>query len=77
VPAHWQHQHVKDAPASAGSLIDVVLAERRNLILRNPFTANNFATAKTLVCGYRMILPGEVAPSHRRSADGLRVILLP
>jgi gentisate 1,2-dioxygenase len=75
VPAHWQYRHVKDALTSAGSLIDVELAERRNLILRNPFPNNNFATVKTLVCAYQMILPGETAPSHRHSAHALRVIL--
>lgn len=75
VPAHWQYEKVKDALTSAGSLIDVELAERRNLILRNPFPNNNFATVKTLVCAYQMILPGEVAPSHRHSAHALRVIL--
>jgi gentisate 1,2-dioxygenase len=75
VPAHWQYQQVKDALTSAGSLIDVALAERRNLILRNPFPSNYFATVKTLVCAYQMILPGETAPSHRHSAHALRVIL--
>lgn len=75
VPAHWHYQHVRSALASAGNLIDVALAERRNLILRNPFPANNFATVRTLVCAYQMILPGEVAPSHRHSAHALRVIL--
>jgi gentisate 1,2-dioxygenase len=75
VPAHWQYQQVKDALTSAGSLIDVALAERRNLVLRNPFPNNNFATVKTLVCAYQMILPGETAPSHRHSAHALRVIL--
>ena len=75
VPVHWDYRQVKDALASAGTLIDVALAERRNLILRNPFPDNNFATVKTLVCAYQMILPGEVAPSHRHSAHALRVIL--
>jgi gentisate 1,2-dioxygenase len=75
VPAHWRYQQVKDALTSAGILIDVALAERRNLILRNPFQNNNFATVRTLVCAYQMILPGEIAPSHRHSAHALRVIL--
>jgi gentisate 1,2-dioxygenase len=75
VPAHWQYRHVKDALTSAGNLIDVALAERRNLILRNPFANNNFATVRTLVCAYQMILPGETAPSHRHSAHALRVML--
>jgi len=75
VPMHWGYQQVKDALASAGTLIDVALAERRNLILRNPFPNNNFATVKTLVCAYQMILPGEIAPSHRHSAHAMRLIL--
>ena len=75
VPAHWCYEAVKGALASAGSLIDVALAERRNLILRNPFPSNNFATVRTMVCAYQMILPGELAPSHRHSAHALRVIL--
>jgi gentisate 1,2-dioxygenase len=75
LPAHWRYEEVKDALAAAGGLIDVKLAERRNLILRNPFPGNNFATVKTLVCAYQMILPGEVAPSHRHSSHALRVIL--
>jgi gentisate 1,2-dioxygenase len=75
LPVHWDYQQVKHALASAGTLIDVALAERRNLILRNPFPNNNFATVKTLVCAYQMILPGEVAPSHRHSAHAMRVIL--
>jgi gentisate 1,2-dioxygenase len=75
VPAHWRYQQVKDALTSAGNLIDVALAERRNFILRNPFPDNNFATVRTLVCAYQMILPGEIAPSHRHSAHALRVML--
>jgi gentisate 1,2-dioxygenase len=75
VPAHWEYQPIKDALTSAGSLVDVALAERRNLVLRNPFPGNGFATARTLVCAYQMILPGEIAPSHRHSAHALRVIL--
>lgn len=74
-PHHWSYQDVKIALAAAGDLIDVAHAERRNLILRNPFPGNNFATTKTLVCAYQMILPGEVAPSHRHSAHALRVII--
>lgn len=75
VPMRWDYAQVREALASAGSLIDVELAERRNLILRNRFPGNNFATVRTLVCAYQMILPGEVAPSHRHSAHAMRVIL--
>jgi gentisate 1,2-dioxygenase len=75
VPALWRYQPIKHALDAAGDLIPVELAERRNLILRNPIPDNVFATSRTLVCAYQMILPGEHAPSHRHSSHALRVIL--
>jgi gentisate 1,2-dioxygenase len=75
VPAHWSYPAIKDALDAAGGLIDVALAERRNLVLRNPFPGNNFATTATFACAYQMILPGESAPSHRHSPHALRVII--
>ena len=75
LPMQWRYQPIKDALAAAGGLIDVELAERRNLILRNPIPDNGFATTRTLVSAYQMIMPGEHAPSHRHSSHALRVIL--
>jgi gentisate 1,2-dioxygenase len=75
VPTRWRYDEIKQALDAAGGLIDVALAERRNLVLRNPFPGNTFATARTLACAYQMILPGEKAPSHRHSSHALRVIL--
>jgi gentisate 1,2-dioxygenase len=60
---------------AAGRLIDVSLAERRNLVMRNPAPGANFETTRTLVCAYQMILPGEQAPSHRHASHALRVII--
>jgi gentisate 1,2-dioxygenase len=73
-PTHWRYQPIRDALEAAGGLIPVELAERRNLILRNPIPNNGFATTRTLVCAYQMIMPGEHAPSHRHSSHALRVI---
>ena len=39
VPAHWSYRGIHDALEAAGSLVDVTLAERRNLVLRNPSPA--------------------------------------
>src|SRR4051794_29643040 len=75
VPALWRYEQVKAALDAAGRLIDVSLAERGNLILRNPIPDNEFATTRTLVAAYQMILPGEKAPSHRHASHALRVIL--
>jgi gentisate 1,2-dioxygenase len=75
VPAHWRYEECKAALDAAGRLIDVSLAERRNLVLRNPIKGNDIATTRTLVSAYQMILPGEKAPSHRHVAHALRVII--
>jgi gentisate 1,2-dioxygenase len=75
VPAHWRYDLCKAALDAAGRLIDVALAERRNLVMRNPIPNNPFATSRTLVSAYQMILPGEKAPSHRHVAHALRVII--
>ena len=75
VPALWRYAEMKAAIDAAGRLIDVSLAERRNLVLRNPITDNNFATTNTLVCAYQILLPGERVRSHRHAPHALRVIL--
>jgi gentisate 1,2-dioxygenase len=75
VPAHWRYDEAKAALDAAGRLIDVSLAERRNLALRNPVPGNDISTTRTLVAAYQMILPGEKAPSHRHTPHALRVII--
>jgi len=74
-PAHWRYAECKPALDAAGRLIGTELAERRNLVLRNPIPGNNFATTKTFVNAYQMILPGEKARSHRHAPHALRVII--
>ncbi|HXQ53366.1 MAG TPA: cupin domain-containing protein [Stellaceae bacterium] len=76
LPAHWRYDECKAALDAAGRLIDVSLAERRNLVMRNPIKGRDHAmTTATLVSAYQMILPGEKAPSHRHAAHALRVII--
>jgi gentisate 1,2-dioxygenase len=75
LPAHWGYDDAKVSLDAAGKLIDVALAERRNLVMRNPSPLADFETSRTLVCAYQMILPGEKAPSHRHSSHALRVII--
>jgi gentisate 1,2-dioxygenase len=75
-PAHWRYDECKAALDAAGRLIDVSLAERRNLVMRNPsVTRHGGMTTRTLVAAYQMILPGEKAPSHRHVPHALRVII--
>jgi len=75
VPTHWRWEDAKAAMDAAGRLIGTDLAERRNLIMRNPAPGNDIATTRTLINAYQTILPGEEARSHRHSPHALRVIL--
>lgn len=74
-PYRWRYSEARTGLDAAGRLIGTDLAERRNLIMRNPVEGNNFATTRTLVTAYQMIKPGEKARSHRHSSHALRVIL--
>ena len=75
VPAHWRYDQAHAALEAAGRLINTELAERRNLILYNPVSGNEYATTRTLLAAYQMILPGEQARSHRHTPNALRLIV--
>jgi gentisate 1,2-dioxygenase len=75
VPAHWRFEAARAALMDAARLVDLAKAERRILALRNPHPGNNFATTRTLSCSYQLMLPGEVASTHRHASHALRVML--
>lgn len=74
-PAHWSYAAIRAALLDAARLVDISLAERRILALRNPFPGNNFATTRTLSCAYQYMLPGETASTHRHASHALRIML--
>ncbi|MDA1324570.1 MAG: cupin domain-containing protein [Proteobacteria bacterium] len=74
-PFLWSWQDGRAALDAAGRLIGTDLAERRNLILYNPVEGNDYATVRTLIAAYQMILPGEQARSHRHTPNALRFII--
>jgi gentisate 1,2-dioxygenase len=69
----WHYDQAKGALDAAGRLINTELAERRNLILQNP--ATGYATSRTIVAAYQMIMPGEKARSHRHTPNALRLVI--
>jgi gentisate 1,2-dioxygenase len=75
LPMHWSWSQAKQALDAAGRLINTEQASRRNLLLFNAVEGNTYATVRTLVSAYQMIMPGERAPSHRHSGHALRVVL--
>src|SRR5262245_26365338 len=50
-------------------------AARRVLVLVNPTMDGKPWSARTLVAACQLVLPGEVAPSHRHSMAALRFII--
>ena len=74
-PFLWGWEDGRAALDAAGRLINTDLAERRNLILYNPAEGNDYATVRTLIAAYQMILPGERARSHRHTPNALRFII--
>lgn len=74
-PAHWSYAEARAGLDAAGRLITTEEAERRNLVLVNPAPGNGYATTRTLVVAYQMIMPGERARSHRHSPNALRLVL--
>lgn len=75
VPAQWTFAQARAALDAAGRFVNTELAERRNLILNNPVEGNHYPTVTTLVTAYQMVKAGEVARSHRHTANALRLVL--
>jgi gentisate 1,2-dioxygenase len=74
-PMIWHWADAKAGLDAAGRLINAEQAERRNLFMVNPVEGNHYATLRTLVSAYQMILPGETARTHRHSPNALRLVL--
>ena len=75
VPALWKYDELRDDIMQAGSLISAEEAVRRVLILENPGLPGQASITQTLYAGLQLILPGEVAPSHRHTQSALRFIV--
>ena len=75
VPALWRYASVREHLMEAGRLITAKEAERRVLVLENPAMRGASSITHTLYAGLQLILPGEVAPSHRHSQSALRFVV--
>jgi gentisate 1,2-dioxygenase len=75
VPAHWEYERVRPFLIEAGKLISAREAERRVLVMENPALRGASCITRTLYAGLQMILPGEVAPSHRHTQSALRFVV--
>ncbi len=73
--ALWRYEELRPFIADAGRLITAEEAERRVLILENPGLPGMSRITQSLYAGLQLILPGEIAHTHRHSASALRFIL--
>jgi gentisate 1,2-dioxygenase len=75
VPAFWRYDTARAFLLEAGGLITAKEAERRVLVLENPALRGASSITQTLYAGLQLILPGEVAPSHRHTQSALRFVV--
>jgi gentisate 1,2-dioxygenase len=75
IPAFWKYEEVRPFLMRAGEAITAEEAVRRVLILENPALRGQSAITQSLYAGLQLILPGEVAPSHRHTQSALRFIV--
>ena len=74
-PGHWDYQAIRPYIMESGRAITAREAVRRVLILENPGMRGQSAITRSLYCGLQLILPGEVAPSHRHTQSALRFVV--
>jgi gentisate 1,2-dioxygenase len=75
VPALWRYATARRHLMEAGELITAREAERRVLVLENPAMRGASCITHSLYAGLQLILPGEVAPSHRHTQSALRFVV--
>lgn len=75
VPAMWKYEQIRPYLKRAGEVITAEEAVRRVLILENPALRGQSSITQSLYAGLQLILPGEIAPSHRHTQSALRFIV--
>ena len=75
IPHLWVWEEIKNHVLASGEVITAEEAERRVLILENPGMKGESKITDSLYAGLQLILPGEVAPSHRHTQSALRFVM--
>ncbi len=74
-PAFWPWAETRPAVMRPGELIAAEEAVRRVLVLENPGMPGQSSITTSLYAGLQLILPGEVAPTHRHTQSALRFVI--
>lgn len=75
-PTRWSYQAMRPLLLRAGELTPIEKAERRVLALCNP--GHGFERMKvtpSIYLGMQLLLPGEIAPSHRHTPNAARMVV--
>ncbi|MCY0877451.1 MAG: cupin domain-containing protein [Firmicutes bacterium] len=75
VPHRWAWKDLRPLLYEAARLVPTEEAERRVLMLLNPGLGGEAAITPTLYAGMQIILPGEIARSHRHTPNAIRFIV--
>jgi gentisate 1,2-dioxygenase len=75
VPVLWRYEDLRPLILEAGRLLTPQEAERRVLVLENPGLRGQSKITGSLYAGLQLILPGEIAVSHRHVASALRFVI--
>ena len=75
LPAFWKYQEIRPLLMEAGNLITAKEAERRVLVLENPGIRGGSRITQSLYAGVQLVMPGEIAPSHRHVMSALRFVI--
>lgn len=75
VPAIWRYDEIRPLLLESGALLSVQEAERRVMVLENPGLRGQSRITQSLFTGLQLVLPGEVAQSHRHVASALRFVV--
>lgn len=65
--ALWKYAGIRDLVMQAGAVISAEEAVRRVLVMENPRLPGKSSITPALYAGLQLILPREVAPSHRHT----------
>jgi len=75
-PCHWSWSQIRPYMDRAAALVNPgPEAERRVIQLINPALGAVRSASHTLTANVQMVLPGEIAPSHRHTAGAIRFII--
>ncbi|WP_062790326.1 cupin domain-containing protein [Aquitalea pelogenes] len=75
-PTCWHYAALRPLLLQAGELTPIEKAERRVLVLANPgHGLEKMQASAAIYLGMQLLLPGEIAPSHRHTPNAVRMIV--